>query len=39
MDGKIKSLSNFFKLDVLNGLFSRRRQNDSLNHVPLGEED
>jgi hypothetical protein len=35
MEGKIKFLSNFFKLDVLKkkGLFSRRRQNGSLNHV------
>jgi hypothetical protein len=38
MDGKIKSLSNFLKLDVLKkkALFSRRRQNGSLNHVPPG---
>jgi hypothetical protein len=36
MDGKRKSLSKFFKLDVPKekGLFSRRRQNGSLNHVP-----
>jgi hypothetical protein len=39
MNGKIKSLSNFFKLDVpkKKGLFSKRRQNGSLNHVPLEE--
>jgi hypothetical protein len=35
MDGKIKFLSNFFKLGVLKkkGLFQKRRQNGGLNHV------
>jgi len=40
MDEKKKFFGNFFKLNALRkGLSSRRRQNGSPNHVPLGRKD